>query len=458
MRLPVVVHFLIAFGISASVFVVIVFTVLAFARPNISWRARLSRWMPGLITGVATVILGLGLYYGVAVARYDCGKNLRDVAGISAQPSASKTILMFVGKNEMPLIKKNDFTSGGLNISQENVRKVQDYLAMRNYRTAKSRDAFYYLLDSARFSWDIPSYLQTSLEMTKKLSSLIGNPFIIYGLWYSLSTFSASKESLQIIDELADESTFFYSRYLRIADHYWRLGQREKALAYYRKAGFSEENLQFLEKQADEKFGVKSAEKQPYQLSESPPSLSELEEDWQWGQRGMSKEKKVYSRIGELYFRFGQKEKALACYQKGGFSTAEIEKFLRQPFVSGKIEGNLTINGNPIEGIKVGLRGWINPKDLGKIFKDEINPTDRYNWMRIMPIVASTTTEKNGRFLLENLTGGEYALAIMADTRLIPADLQKIKVINAPGKITLDEQSPVAQLGQIDIVTSAGRH
>lgn len=42
----------------------------------------------------------------------------------------------------------------------------------------------------------------------------------------------------------------------------------------------------------------------------------------------------------------------------------------------------------------------------------------------------------------------------MADEKLIPADANKIKVFNAPGRIILNTQSPTVDLGKIEIMVA----
>lgn len=42
----------------------------------------------------------------------------------------------------------------------------------------------------------------------------------------------------------------------------------------------------------------------------------------------------------------------------------------------------------------------------------------------------------------------------MADEKLIPADINKVKVINALGRIIINEQNPTVDLGEIKIIVT----
>jgi len=134
--------------------------------------------------------------------------------------------------------------------------------------------------------------------------------------------------------------------------------------------------------------------------------------------------------MGNAYWSFARREDALDWYKKVGLSQQRLEEIELKPlpFVNGSIEGKILINDKTVPGIKVGVHKGI--------------------------VRASTETDSEGVFRLEHLIEGEYRLAIMADEKLIPSDVKKIKVINVPDKITLDAQNPAVDLGEINIIVN----
>jgi len=353
-------------------------TFFAFCRPNIPLSTRLRRWMPGLIAGTATVALSLILYYGVMVGRYDWGRSLDDVTGISPATTmkSAKTILTFIGESEKPITEKAHWEW----LDRSEIQKIKEYLSQRHYRTVLFIPTIMAVIVRIPHVWDVPYSLQTYLEMSKypvyryvyTATMLIDDDPMPYfsifpkRLFDTLDICAASSENLAVLEELADESQFVYTAptYRKMGDFYWRFGQREKSLDWYRKAGLS------------------------------PAEIEEL----------------------------------------------RTEKL---PFTLGQIEGRIAIDGIPTGGIKVGVRLW-----------EKLERLKQKRWPFQTFISVGTTTQQDGEFSLEYLVEGEYALAIKADVALLPADLQRIQIVNSPGKITVDEQSPVIQLGQIDIVTS----
>jgi hypothetical protein len=181
-------------------------------------------------------------------------------------------------------------------------------------------------------------------------------------------------------------------------------------------------------------------------VAKSPKNLKLLED--------IAKDKRFYispracQMLGGFYWSYARREDALYWYKKAGLSQPEVqvaylnklcEEISSKPllFVEGRIEGKILINDKAVSGIKARLaipRGDI---DVSAV----ITPS------------ASTKTDSGGVFHFENIVEGEYSFALMADEKLIPADANKIKVINAPGKIIIDAQNPSVDLGEINIIT-----
>ena len=68
-------------------------------------------------------------------------------------------------------------------------------------------------------------------------------------------------------------------------------------------------------------------------------------------------------------------------------------------------------------------------------------------------VIEATESDTDGNFRFENLVDDDYFLAIMADTLLIRPTWERVSLRNAPGKITVDPEHVVVDLGVIRIDT-----
>ena len=297
-------------------------TLFSFARPNIPLGTRLRRWMPGLIVGAATVVLSLILYYGIAVGRYDYGRSLVEVTGIPPSTHGRvmrysftsgeadieisalvqtdwQTLLSFVRENEKPIISRS-LREG----DRSEIQKIWEHLARRNYKTAHLARAINEIREFTFWNWDVLYQLQTHQKISDVLPH--HSRWSLRWLFNTLARCAVSPENLQVLDKLADENRYVYttSTYQKMADLYWRFGQREKAFSWYQKAKL-------------------------------PPAEME------------------------------------------GLRTRKL------PFISGKVTGKITIDSEPGAGAEVGLFTW---------------KTEEKQRIRIPDIVTGTTTDQNGNF------------------------------------------------------------
>lgn len=179
--------------------------------------------------------------------------------------------------------------------------------------------------------------------------------------------------------------------------------------------------------------------------------------------------------LGDLYMRFGEKEKALQWYTRADMPRSFMEeKRTDKPlFHAGVITGTLLWNGKPLAGVQVGAFPHLQnglPKDLeGEVRAAErmIAPnfpfSDLFGFMEPRPylfrwISAGTLTDSAGRFTLSHLTEGVYhlILTLPPDVTLKPFEDDRLHVANYPGDIsirypTLRRPSPVYDLGTIPI-------
>ncbi len=170
--------------------------------------------------------------------------------------------------------------------------------------------------------------------------------------------------------------------------------------------------------------------------------------------------------MGDLYRRFGDKEKALAWYRRAempqSFLKARQEE--KSMFRQGTVRGKLTLGGKPLAGVQVGvLPRRLNglPRDLeGSLFGaiEEIIPRFyrlRGNYVRSsLPfrwISTSAITDANGNFQLNDLTEGEYAFVTTLSPQNAPKryDESNIQVRYVPVPFVLSYNHRVQDLGTI---------
>ena len=170
--------------------------------------------------------------------------------------------------------------------------------------------------------------------------------------------------------------------------------------------------------------------------------------------------------MGDLYRRFGDKDKALRWYRRAempqSFLKARQEE--KPMFRKGMVRGKLTLDGKPLAGVLVGvLPRRLNglPHDLeGSLFGaiEEIVPRfyrERGSFGRSSAsfrwISTSAVTDANGNFQLNDLTEGEYAFV----TTLSPLDApkrydeSKIQVRTLPQPFVLNYSHTIKDMGTI---------
>ena len=170
--------------------------------------------------------------------------------------------------------------------------------------------------------------------------------------------------------------------------------------------------------------------------------------------------------MGDLYRRFGNKEKALAWYRRAempqSFLKARQEE--KPMFRQGTVRGTLTLNGKPLAGVLVGvLPRRLNglPRDLeGSLFdalnaivprfrfrqRDEASSSFAFRW-----ISASAMTDAQGKFVMKDLTEGEYVFVATLSPQNAPKryDEQSIRAENLPRPFVLNYTHATQDLGTV---------
>lgn len=286
-----------------------------------------------------------------------------------------------------------DYSEDGIRVDADSVRRVEAYLKQHHYESALSWTAVKYLYSDAAMRFDITSGIRVCLEDMERAPHLVQCNDTTRAL---LFVCAASPQNHALLDTWADESRFAHT------------------------------------------------------------------------------DRASQAMMGDLYLRFGEKEKALAWYRKAEMPRSFLASIrAQQPlFHQGRVTGRLLLNGKPVSGVQVG----IVPHRLNGLPKDLESPvlgygfelTARRPYSELFParhprpfalrwISEGAVTGADGSFTLDNLTEGEYYLVCtlpsevqctVSDDPDMPPD-PALQIVRAPRPFTLNYTNPSQNVGDI---------
>lgn len=173
--------------------------------------------------------------------------------------------------------------------------------------------------------------------------------------------------------------------------------------------------------------------------------------------RFVCQDREAMALVGDIYARFGDRERAQEWYRRAQVPITRIGEVLNQKarFVEGTVTGRLLMGDRPIAEAKVGLIDPISLRDRALMFRDRY--TLRSFWLR--NIAAAAKTGRDGRFALERVISGRYILVIQIPEAKDRDFFKGFAVANAPAEpIEVDFNAPRAELGEIRIVRSGSQN
>ena len=188
---------------------------------------------------IAILISVILITYNNAVTKYDLGKkSLAEAVGVPEKASLSKTIVLFLPDRvilqEWPMQSKglSFIGSNTIELSYENLKKVEDYIAghkdgsVYNYA---ARDA---LMKGFYGLWDVKNAVEQQFKNFDDI--LLHRLMIISQLRY----LPVTQDNLNSLRSFSDESKWYIgSRYmLRIAEAFMHFGLIDEAKAWVEKA------------------------------------------------------------------------------------------------------------------------------------------------------------------------------------------------------------------------------
>lgn len=145
-------------------------------------------------------------------------------------------------------------------------------------------------------------------------------------------------------------------------------------------------------------------------------------------------------RLGAAYLRFGDLKRARDYLLRAQLNPEQQQMLLggMNPIADAVVDGRLTVNGKPLENIRVGLisdQEW--PRMIG------LRPP--YTWSAVL---AAAHTDRQGRYEFRNIPEGRYVLAI---TGARIGTTRAWEISRAPGVIEVNRFAPRFRVPAIDV-------
>jgi hypothetical protein len=188
-------------------------------------------------------------------------------------------------------------------------------------------------------------------------------------------------------------------------------------------------------------------------IPEAQPYISLLESE----KRFVCPDREAMALVGDLYARFGNRDRAQEWYRRAQIPVTRIGEVLSQKtrFVEGEVTGRLLLGDRPVAQARVGLIDPISLRNRAQMFRDRF--TLRVFWLR--HIAAVSKTDRDGRFAFKNLISGRYLLVVQIPDAKDRSFFKGLAVENAPAEpIVIDFDTPRSQLGDIRIVRSGSQN
>lgn len=162
-------------------------------------------------------------------------------------------------------------------------------------------------------------------------------------------------------------------------------------------------------------------------------------------------DRRAWVLVGDIYARFGVKEKAAACYRHAEMPASQVTIRADERTLSpdGKVVGRLLFAGKPVAGARVGLMAEQAVTHLGNMTDAGTHFTSPF-WLSWLG--ASTATDAQGRFTLSRLLYGRCVVLVQLPSELYGGSAP-LTAAHGPGTITVRPSAPPVDL--LDIALGA---
>jgi hypothetical protein len=162
---------------------------------------------------------------------------------------------------------------------------------------------------------------------------------------------------------------------------------------------------------------------------------------------------KAYEFAAGMAARLGMKEQAASLFKRAKIPASRIESTLsnRVMFANGIVDGQLTIQGKPAAGCRIGLVPLGAFRDL----EGSIIPGFGLNLFWLRWVSVAVDCDAQGRFHLEHVVAGHYRLIVMAENyklrSLTPGLVLKSSNTKFDGDVFLAFGQPKVDVGKLDL-------
>lgn len=209
----------------------------SLARLETPWRVRIVELIPALTVALAMAAC-IRIGYGrIAVGRYDLDRSLARAVGAQQRALEPRTIVTVPGRDKPVFIGVAPrHTAANLGDDEPTQRAMREFLARRGGRTVLAARAYRHLQDCALLAWDQGEALRLGLAAAETTPTVEAQMSLV-GL---LTTAAPTPDAQAVLDALCAEGRFASpspQSQLRLGSLLWRVGRKDEALAWWRRAG-----------------------------------------------------------------------------------------------------------------------------------------------------------------------------------------------------------------------------
>jgi hypothetical protein len=158
--------------------------------------------------------------------------------------------------------------------------------------------------------------------------------------------------------------------------------------------------------------------------------------------------------MGDIFARFGQKEKAANWYRRAQIPPGRIEEILpaRTMFANGIISGRIFLNELPAADLRVGV---VPAQMIRQVMSNQVESgTIRPYWLRWVSSFASTG--RDGRFEIKNVVAGTYRLILMGPGLELEPFSRRLTVEGGVRDVFVGFGTPTLDIGAIKLTVLPG--
>ncbi len=160
-------------------------------------------------------------------------------------------------------------------------------------------------------------------------------------------------------------------------------------------------------------------------------------------------DRRAWVTVGDIYGRFGARDKAMVCYRRASMPASQVSLRAEERALNptGRVTGRILYNGKPAPRTRVGLAAEQSLMHLQNMTDAATGFTSPF-WLSW--VGASATSDSKGRFTIDRLIPGRYAILVMLPG-VETAGGKPLSITSDQSTFTLQPDSPPMDLKDIDL-------